>query len=351
MKTAILAAGVLAMAVCAPAAQAQDFEPLAKSCAENPDHDLAISACSQLLEDDSRITTRQRGGAYAARGMRYVLKGDYNRAAPDLDEAIRIIPEDAQFRNLRGIALAQTGELDRAKADFDEAIRRNPGFAAAYGNRGNLHVARGEADLAIKDCNASIKLDPALAESWNTCGLAYIQKGSWDLAIREFGEAIRINPEYSDAHKNRSFAYYAKGDAKRSIADSDRAITLNPMDPGSYANRGRTYLDLGEYDRAISDLTQAIQRPKAGRLPGQRALPGSTRVTLDQPMYYNASDPQVQIDPHFADAFRNRGIAYFHKGDFERSVADLDEAVRLDPTNDTAITWRDKAKKAKSGQK
>ena len=39
----------------------------------------------------------------------------------------------------------------------------------------------------------------------------------------------------------------------------------------------------------------------------------------------------IRLDPKYANAYDNRGLAYRDKGDMDRAIADLTEAIRLDP--------------------
>ena len=55
--------------------------------------------------------------AYVDRGASYVAKGDHAHAIADAGEAIRLSPNNAAARNLRGFAYKIAGELDRALAD------------------------------------------------------------------------------------------------------------------------------------------------------------------------------------------------------------------------------------------
>jgi Flp pilus assembly protein TadD len=51
---------------------------------------------------------------------------DPKGAVADLDEAIRLDPNDSGAHLNRGVALAFLNEHRRALADYDEAIRLNP---------------------------------------------------------------------------------------------------------------------------------------------------------------------------------------------------------------------------------
>jgi len=44
-------------------------------------------------------------------------------------------------------------------------------------------------------------------------------------------------------------------------------------------------------------------------------------------------DTAIRLNPKYIDAYNNRGIAYFSKGQYDRAIADHTEAIRLDPKN------------------
>jgi Flp pilus assembly protein TadD len=49
------------------------------------------------------------------------LKGDIDKAIADLDEAIRLDPDDANTYQYRGLAYEKKGEKAKAEADFAQA--------------------------------------------------------------------------------------------------------------------------------------------------------------------------------------------------------------------------------------
>ena len=51
-------------------------------------------------------------------------------------------------------------------------------------------------------------------------------------------------------------------------------------------------------------------------------------------------DEAIRLDPNFAVAYNNRGDAYRQKGELERAIADFNEALRLDPNITPAYTLR-----------
>ena len=53
-----------------------------------------------------------------------------------------------------------------------------------------------------------------------------------------------------------------------------------------------------------------------------------------------------RINPKYAKAYNNRGLAYYYKGDYKRAIADYDQALRFNPALDVARRNREKAQAA-----
>jgi Tfp pilus assembly protein PilF len=51
-------------------------------------------------------------------------------------------------------------------------------------------------------------------------------------------------------------------------------------------------------------------------------------------------DEAIRLDPRYAVAFSNRGVAYYSLGQYEQAIKDYDEAIRLDPRHVSAYTGR-----------
>src|SRR5262245_54554932 len=43
-------------------------------------------------------------------------------------------------------------------------------------------------------------------------------------------------------------------------------------------------------------------------------------------------DQAIRLDPKLAEAYRIRGIVYYYKGEFDRAIAEQTQAIRLDRT-------------------
>ena len=51
-------------------------------------------------------------------------------------------------------------------------------------------------------------------------------------------------------------------------------------------------------------------------------------------------DQAIRLNPNYASAFNNRGLAYVNKGDNDRAIQDYDQAIKLNPNDTVAIKNR-----------
>ena len=169
------------------------------------------------------------------------------------------------------------------------------------------------------------------AVAYNSRALAWDEKRDYDRAIADYNDAIRLDPKYAGAYYNRGLAWRGKGDFDRAIADFTTAIKLGPT-PGTTAMRG------GTVNKLTRDQTLADYYYNRGR--AWRAKKDYDRAIAD----YNEA---IRLDPKAPVYYYNRAAAWFAKGDLDRAIADYNQAIRLDPKYDIAYydrgdAWRSK---------
>ncbi len=117
---------------------------------------------------------------------------------------------------------------------------------------------------------------------------------------------------------------------ERKVEEAGQRFEAAVGDPEMHLRLGNAAYESGEYERAIQDLDEAI------RLDPQYAFAYNNRGIAYRLLgQYNRAiqdyDEAIRLDPQYADAYYNRGVAYYNLGQYERAIQDWDEAIRLDP--------------------
>jgi tetratricopeptide (TPR) repeat protein len=132
---------------------------------EGPVADVVISGCSAVIQ-----AGQDSANAYNNRGVIYRLKGEYDRAIKDYDEAIWLdsnVP--ASFYN-RGIAYTEKQDYDHALGDFDVVLRFNPKNALALYARGIVRLKRGDTQSGAADIAAAKAINSNFAQEYEHSG-------------------------------------------------------------------------------------------------------------------------------------------------------------------------------------
>jgi tetratricopeptide (TPR) repeat protein len=141
-------------------------------------------------------------------------------------------------------------------------------------------------------------------------------------AIDEYTKALRVNPTFYEALNNRGLAYYFSGQRERAIADFTKAIETYPKKPTAFSNRGMVLNDVGKLTEALSDLNRAVDNHADSA--GAFYLRAVTRAKLgDNDGAITDTTEALRLDPHDADSYQCRAMAWFYKRDYQKAWEDV----------------------------
>jgi tetratricopeptide (TPR) repeat protein len=158
--------------------------------------------------------------------------------------------------------------------------------------------------------------------------------GDYDAAISLYTEVINANPKAALAYNGRALAYRYKKEIAKALADFDQAIRLQPFSM-FYYNRGVTRYENGDDKSAIADLTRALQGKPGDPHVRVICLVARARCYINQGKSAPAmSDLNAAIKlREDSEAYRLRGIIHKVAHEYEKSLADYEKAIALDPKN------------------
>ncbi|MDP3859806.1 MAG: tetratricopeptide repeat protein [Stagnimonas sp.] len=208
------------------------------------------------------------------------------------------------------------------------------------------------AQRSILACSLLIERGGALperrAELLVLRGTAYTIKGDSDAATKDLDEAIRLNPGDADAFFARGGAHFKKGAYDQAMADFDHASWLNPDHLGAYVGRGVVYKMLGKDRLADGDPAFGAFRKSAFEGSGDRQQLNESywrRVEYT----FKLLDDAIRRNPNDADAYTKRANAFRNLGrrQYDRALADYDQAIDRDKKHLKAHAWRAVVRHAK----
>lgn len=107
----------------------------------------AVGAFDKALVS-GKLSGAAKGELRLDRARANVLAGDPAAARTDLDEALKLVPEDPLAWLLSASLARRMDQLERAQADIAEAAKRSPDDAAVALEAGRIALAAGSVDAA-----------------------------------------------------------------------------------------------------------------------------------------------------------------------------------------------------------
>ena len=146
---------------------------------------------------------RARRPAYAAADKaRRVMAAAPARALPLIETAIARVPQEAQFRGLKGQILARMGRYEAAVAAYDHAIRRDSGFYEHFLGRGLAWSALGNGARSRSDLRYSYGLLPTSLAGY-ALGTLQLESGNRSAAKTLFAAAANAKGDVGEAARAR----------------------------------------------------------------------------------------------------------------------------------------------------
>jgi uncharacterized caspase-like protein/Flp pilus assembly protein TadD len=152
-------------------------------------------------------------------------------------------------------------------------------------------------------------------------GIELHLEGKLDEAIVAYRQAIQLNPDSPLSYYNLGVTLEHQGRLGEAIVAYRQAIKLDSSFANAYNNLGVALKAEVELSERISAL--ASYQGSAGFASGQRQVKLSEAIAA----YRQA----IQLDPNFATAHSNLGVALETQGKLDEAIASYRQAIQLDP--------------------
>ena len=203
----------------------------------------------------------------------------------------------------------------------------SPGAAEAALNQGLALIEQGQVDKALTQFQQAATLDPTMAAAHYNVGLALRQQGQIQAAASAFWQAIRADPEFALAYANLGGALVEGNNLDQAEEYLQRAIAIQPDLGNAHYNLGLVYRSQRRYPEALAAFERAGQHSSAAESYLQRGL---IYLQTDRSAEAQAVLQQaLAINPRYAQAHYNLGIAQFNQGQTEAALDSFRMATQI----------------------
>jgi tetratricopeptide (TPR) repeat protein len=227
--------------------------------------------------------------------------GDIDGAIALYQMAIQERPGDSEAHRLLGIAFGKKKDWQRDVAEQRAAILLNPDDSAAKDELATALHSAGAEQVPTGDSRTTSAIKTPTDDSAEQArkdfaqGQTEVAQRKFEAAAISFSEAAQLKPDWAEPLIERAKVYMKLYLFQEAIHSYDQAIRLKPNDPVTLNLRGYAYYSASKFPQAISDFDEAIR-----------------------------------LDPSRAEVFENRGNAKWQMGDKVGANADFAQAKALE---------------------
>ena len=235
--------------------------------------------------------------------------------------------------------LAAAGKRSEAVTLLRRLVQTDPRDADARLLLGSLLMDAGERAESISQLNEAVRLRPQSAEAHNALGEAYNTFGDTKAALPEFKRAVELDSRHAQAHVNLASALLAEGDSQSAIPHLERAIQLFGEKPdAAYPHYllAKVYTDQRDSAKAASQLERAVAL-QATFAEAWSDLGEARKNLSDDDGALAAFRRAVELNSGDAVAQTRLGTMLLENGKAHDAIPHLEEAVRLDKENQSAL--------------
>jgi len=304
----------------------------------------------------------------------YVALGRPENARKSLDQLTRVSLSEAQsiqaaslllsiHENDTAISLIKKLNSDHSPA---QATWAQFDLALAYLLAGNYEKAVEQAHAYIEAVRPAVSGSPGPARAWSLIGIAYAHLSQGERSVNALWQAANLAPDEEEYWLNLTRELMELNRYPEAIKAVQNGLAANPKSYALHLRLGAAYLAAGRYAEAESvfrDLVGAGDPLPTGYiglaqvlLRTDRAEEAATELGAAEKKlgpkflisYFRglalaregkpseastAFQDAVQLNPNSAEAHLNLGKTEFSLGQVNEAIAELQEALHLDPGN------------------
>ena len=265
-------------------------------------------------------------------GSLSIAESRYDEATHELDEALKVEPDNPDIATDAAIAWFHVGEIMKAQQLARSVVATNPRNARAQNVLGRIDLYRADFAAAITDLQAAVALDDDFETSY-FLGIAYL-KAKRTVDARQWFQHLQEKMGDSAAlHVLIGRAYSISHLPEPAVAEFRKAIELDPKYPRAHALLGYSILEL-RFEEGYPQARIEFERELKHHPDDYNSLLllGISTVALRD---YSAAEAALlhasRLRPKEAFAYLYLGETYTETKRLPQAVEVLEKYLRLVP--------------------
>lgn len=246
-------------------------------------------------------TTPGSADEYVQRGNSYLDGTKYDQAIADFTAALKLEPENRTALADRAIARVWKRQFEEAEKDLSVLDRSDPKNSVGLRARGLIAQFKGECARAIEFYTQSLAREPGNTFALGNRAYCEAQLSKSDAALADSADALEGDPGLGELRIMRANIFMRQGKRDLVAGEAEALTRDNPDSEYAWVGAGKAYAALGQRDKAMQALDRAL------------------KIGLHAYVYVN----RAHVRP---------------PSDVEGRLADLNAALKLEPSNSDALT-------------
>jgi len=272
---------------------------------------------------------RDLSGRYFDARIR-LAKGNVDEAISLLQGVIQDEPKFALAHHFLGMAFLQKRQMVRARGGFAEAVKLNPNEPNFRTALARIYLAEGSADLAIEHAQAAIQLNPRNVQAAIISGDAYLLKGDLAKSRQVFEVISQALPREAIGPYRLGLLARAEKNDHRALAYFEEALARKPTAIEPITQIAMVKIAQGKPNEARERVTKQLDaspnNPLLYNLLGQLWVeaknPGQAEIAFKK---------AIELDSSSLPAYLGLGQIYQHEGKTDQAVKEYEAVLVKDP--------------------
>jgi protein O-mannosyl-transferase len=246
---------------------------------------------------------------------------------------VLVSPNSARLQAGLALAYQEAGNLSESIEHDSLAVAIDPNYQAAQANLGDALVESNRSAEAIEHLRIALALQPDDVVILRSLAKAYVAQRQWSEAAECYRRAEQMDSAHASYYQHFVDNLDRAEEIEKEIPSLQEQAERDPKSAAKWDQLGRAYATVLDWDNALDCFRHVVKIEPA---PGDPAVLAEVAIAATQKGDFDdaiSADQQVlAAQPQNTEARVGMASAMYSAGRIDESIAQLQEAIRRDPT-------------------